>query len=77
MVEDIVKKLREKGFDERRKEKHYTVIEREPLNKRIKAMIGDNFVGLRKSGRKLEILTEVPLTDNELKNVKKMWEKEK
>jgi len=75
MVDDAIKKLREKTFDERRKNSHYTLIERQPLNKMIKSLIGDNFIGTRKCGGKLEILTKTPMTDKELKDVKNMWEK--
>jgi len=44
--------------------------------KKIKTLLGDNFIGTRRCRGKLELVTKNPLTAKELKSVEKIWRRE-
>ena len=76
MVKDAPLLKKKKSFEELRKKAKHITIEAESRTKRIKKLLGDNFIGTRRSGKKLEIITHNDISEKDLKKIKKIWSRE-
>jgi len=70
-----IKDVNENSFDEKKKKHPHVLITSDSPSKQIKTFLGDNYIGTRRCGRNIELITVNPLTDKELKEVKKIWRK--
>jgi len=65
-----------RGFENLKKKYHHTVLTQGKRRDRIKAILGDNFVGLRQCGGEIEILTKNELTHKVRERIEKIWRRE-
>ena len=72
---DAYEDVDKNSFDEKKKKHPHVLITSDSPSKQIRTLLGDNYIGTRRCGRNIELITVNPLTDKELKEVKKIWRK--
>ena len=65
-----------RGFENLKKQHHHTVLTQGKRRDRIKAILGDNFVGLRQCGGEIEILTKDEIPPEVRERIEKVWRSE-
>jgi len=63
-------------FEDRRKQHHHIVLTQGKRRDRIKAILGDNFVGLRQRGGEIEILTRDEIPPGVRERIEKVWRRD-
>ena len=74
MVDEIGS--RPKSFEERKKQYHHTILTQGKRRDRIKAILGDNIVGLRQCGGKIELLTKEEIPPGLRERIEKIWRRD-
>ena len=65
-----------RGFKELKKKCHSTTLTQGKRRDRIKAILGDNFAGLRQCGGEIEILTKDEIKPAVRERIEKIWRRE-
>ena len=65
-----------RGFEKLKKRHRHTVLTQGNRRSRITAELGDNFVGIRQCGDKIEILTKDDISPGVMAKIEKIWRHE-
>ena len=65
-----------RGFENLKKQHHSIVLTQGKRRDRIKAILGDSFVGLRQRGGEIEILTKAEIPPGVRERIEKVWRRE-
>lgn len=70
MVEHI------RGFEKLKEKHHHIVLTQGKRRDRIKAILGDNLVGIRQCGGKLDVLTKGEIPPGLRDKIEKIWRRD-
>jgi len=65
-----------RGFEKLKKKHHHIVLTQGKRRDRIKAILGDNLVGVRQCGGKIEILTKDEIPHGVKERIEKIWRRD-